>query len=92
MWHWALPLRFDPYLAAGLLALLVQLGFFLRWMHRRMRDDEIHVTFVRDIALNHLPHIYRVLRQIAAHNGIEMEDPPPLRFVDMNGEWRQKRT
>ena len=36
----------------------VQFVLFLRWLHRRMRNDEITRAFVRDIATNHLPHIY----------------------------------
>jgi hypothetical protein len=34
----------------------------LRWLHRRMRNDEITRAFVRDIATNHLPHIYNALK------------------------------
>src|SRR6267142_2409966 len=49
----------------------VQFVLFLRWLHRRMRDDEIVRTFVRDIAANHLPHIYTALREIAKRQGIE---------------------
>ncbi|HKV25534.1 MAG TPA: hypothetical protein VJN93_13145 [Candidatus Acidoferrum sp.] len=61
----------------------VQLVLFLRWLHRRMRDDEINRAFVRDVATNHLPHIYSALRQIAAEQGIDLEDPPLVRFVDL---------
>jgi hypothetical protein len=28
-----------------------------RWLHPRMRNEEITRAFVRDIATNHLPHI-----------------------------------
>jgi hypothetical protein len=34
----------------------VQFVLFLRWLHRRMRNDEIVSAFVRDIAAIHLPH------------------------------------
>ena len=44
----------------------VQFVLFLRWLHRRMRNDEITRAFVRDIATNHLPHIYNALQKIAA--------------------------
>ncbi len=64
---------------------LVQFALFLRWLHRRMRDDEITRAFVRDVALNHLPHIYSALRQIAAHQGIELEEPPLVQFLDLDG-------
>ena len=62
----------------------VQLVVFLRWLHRRMRDDEINRAFIRDVATNHLPHIYSALRQIAAEQGIALEDPPLVRFVDLH--------
>ena len=61
--------------------LLVQLAVFLRWLHRRMRDDEITRTFVRDVATNHLPHIYDALHRIAEHQGIKLGLPPMVRFV-----------
>jgi hypothetical protein len=66
----------------------VQFVLFLRWLHRRVRDDEIVRAFVRDIATNHLPHIYLALRQIAEEQGITLEEPPLLRFVDLS---RNKR-
>lgn len=66
----------------------VQFVLFLRWLHRRVRNDEIVRAFVRDIATNHLPHIYSALRQIAEEQGITLEEPPLLRFVDLS---RKKR-
>ena len=68
----------------------VQFVLFLRWLHRRMRDDEIVRAFVHDIATNHLPHIYSALRQIAEEQGITLEEPPLLRFVDLNGRKRDE--
>ncbi len=68
----------------ALAPVLVQFALFLRWLHRRMRDDEITRAFVRDVALNHLPHIYSALRQIAAQQGIELEEPPLVQFLDLN--------
>jgi hypothetical protein len=65
--------------------LCVQLVLFLRWLHRRMRDDEIMRAFVRDVATNHLPHIYAALRIIAAEKGIELDSPPLVRFLELNG-------
>jgi len=78
-------------LSSVLLALapvLLQFGLFLRWLHRRMRDDEITRAFVRDVALNHLPHIYSALRAIAAEQGITLEEPPLVQFLDLNGRRR----
>ena len=67
----------------------VQFVLFLRWLHRRMRDDEIVRTFVRDIAANHLPHIYTALREIAKRQGIDLPETPMVRFVDLNGHRRR---
>src|SRR5712692_6748074 len=67
----------------------VQFVLFLRWLHRRMRNEEIVRAFVRDIATNHLPHIYNALQKIAAEQGIELDDTPLVRFVDLNGHRRR---
>jgi hypothetical protein len=62
----------------------VQFVVFLRWLHRRMRNDEITRAFVRDIATNHLPHIYNALQKIAAQQGIELDETPLVQFVDLS--------
>src|SRR5260370_22848489 len=80
-WYGALTALF----AAG-----VQFVLFLRWLHRRMRNDEITRAFVRDIATNHLPHIYNALQKIAAEQGIELDETPMVRFVDLNGNRRSR--
>jgi hypothetical protein len=67
----------------------VQFVLFLRWLHRRMRNDEIVRAFVRDIATNHLPHIYDALHKIAAKQGITLDETPLVRFVDLNGHHRR---
>ncbi len=56
----------------------VQFVLFLRWLHRRMRNDEIVRAFVRDIATNHLPHIYNALQKIAAHQDFAVGPPSQL--------------
>ena len=71
-----------------LVPVLVQFVLFLRWLHRRMRNDEISRAFIRDIATNHLPHIYNALQKIAAQQGIELDETPLVRFVDLNGRRR----
>ena len=62
----------------------VQFALFLRWLHRRMRNDEIMRAFVRDVATNHLPHIYSALQKIAAQQGIALDETPLVHFVDLN--------
>lgn len=69
---------------------LVQLSLFIRWLHRRMRDDEIRRAFVRDMALNHLPHLYHALRLIAAQLDIDLKEPPPVQFLELNGHDRKQ--
>jgi uncharacterized protein (DUF2236 family) len=82
-----------PFHWSAILTALVPVGvqfvLFLRWLHRRMRNDEIVRAFVRDIATNHLPHIYSALRDIAQQQGIELHEPPLVRFVDLH--WHRHR-
>lgn len=75
----------NPYWIVVGFPTFLQLYFFLRWLHRRTRDDEIRRAFIRDMAVNHLPHIYSVLRQIANSFEIELKDPPPVQFLELNG-------
>jgi hypothetical protein len=67
-----------------LIPVAVQFVVFLRWLHRRMRNEEITRAFVRDIATNHLPHIYNALEKLAAKQGIELDETPMVQFVDLH--------
>jgi hypothetical protein len=67
----------------------VQFVLFLRWLHRRMRDDEIARVFIRDLAQNHLPILYRELHYICDHLGIEAAEVPPIQFVDFHKNGRK---
>jgi hypothetical protein len=75
---------------AAALPVAVQFVVFLRWLHRRMRNDEITRAFVRDIATNHLPHIYNALQKIAAEQGITLDETPLVQFVDLNHRRRRE--
>lgn len=66
-----------------MVSLGTQLVVFLRWMHRRVRDDEIQREFIRDLALQHLPAIYRALHTIAEQQGIALDDTPIVKYVDL---------
>ena len=79
-----MPISWSAILVA-LVPVGVQFVLFLRWLHRRMRNDEIVRAFVRDIATNHLPHIYAALHAIARKQGIDAPEPPTVRFVELNG-------
>jgi hypothetical protein len=72
-----------------LVPVVVQFVVFLRWLHRRMRNDEITRAFVRDIATNHLPHIYNALQKIAAQQGIDLDETPLVQFVDLSHRHRK---
>jgi len=69
---------------ATLVPVLVQFVVFLRWLHRRMRNEEINRAFIHDIATNHLPHIYTALQKIATQQGITLDETPMVQFVDLN--------
>ena len=73
---------------AVVFSLGAQLTVFLRWMHRRMRDDEIQRAFVRDLAVKHLPSIYHALHVIAERQGIAIETPM-VNFVDLRNGHRR---
>jgi hypothetical protein len=75
---------------AAIVSGAVQFVVFLRWLHRRMRNDEIAHAFIHDIATNHLPHIYDALHKIAAEQGIELDETPLVHFVDLNGRRRTR--
>jgi hypothetical protein len=75
---------------AAAIPVTAQFALFLRWLHRRMRNDEITRAFVRDIATNHLPHIYNALQKIAAEQGITLDETPIVQFVDLNGRHRHR--
>ena len=77
---------------ATLVPIAVQFVVFLRWLHRRMRNDEITRAFVRDIATNHLPHIYNALQKIAAQQGIDLDDTPLVQFVDLSHQAHRSAT
>src|SRR5579863_8572419 len=75
----------DPYWWTVALTSLVQFVLFLRWLYRRIRNDEMTRTFVEDMATSHLPHIYRLLEKLCDEKGIDTPAEPPIRWVDLNG-------
>jgi hypothetical protein len=75
----------DPYWFTVALTSLVQFVLFLRWLYRRIRNDEMTRTFVEDMATSHLPHIYRLLEKRCDEKGIETPPEPPIRWVNLNG-------
>jgi hypothetical protein len=67
---------------------VVQLVLFFRWIYRKIRNDEITRAFVRDMATNHLPHIYELLGKLCDERGIARTPLPPIRWIDLNGKQR----
>lgn len=82
----------NPYWLIVAFTVLAQLVVFLRWLHRRMRDDEIELAFLEDLASNHLPRIYKALTLIADHLQIKLDDPPPVRFFDVSISDRRRNS
>jgi hypothetical protein len=80
----------NPYWIVVGITSLVQFFIFLRWLHRRTRDDEIRRAFVRDMAINHLPHLYHGLRMIGDRLGLKLKEPPPVQFLEFNGHDRPR--
>lgn len=74
----------DPYWVTILFASLVQLALFLRWLYRRIRNEELTSTFVHDMATNHLPHIYDLLEKLCDQQGIRRAPRPPICWVNLN--------
>ncbi len=76
----------DSYRPAVLLAAAIQFVLFLRWLYRRVRNDELMRAFVADMALCHLPHIYSALHELCQRQGITLDDSPQIRWFDLNGK------
>ncbi len=83
-----MPASIEPYWGAVALSSLVQFVLFLRWLYRQIRNDEIMRAFVRDMATNHLPHIYELLEKLCDERGITRTPLPPIRWIDLNGKQR----
>ena len=77
-----------PYWLTVAFATAVQFSLFLRWLYRRIRNDEIMHAFVEDMATNHLPHIYERLEKLCAQQGIERSPLPPIRWINLNSPSR----
>src|SRR5271168_887780 len=78
----------DPDWITVVSASIVQFVLFVRWLYRRIRNDEMTRAFVEDMATNHLPHIYRLLEKLCDEKGIETPPEPHIRWVNLNGPHR----
>jgi len=75
----------DPYWISLIFTGALQFVLFVRWLYRRVRDDEMNRAFVHDMATNHLPHIYDLLLKLCEKQGIETDSQPPIRWVELSG-------
>ena len=73
----------NPYWIVVFFSGMVQFVVFLRWLHRRERDDEIRRAFLRDLALIHLPYLHHGLRLLGARLGVELPDAPAVHFFEI---------
>lgn len=79
---------FEPSWWTIAVSVIVQLALFVRWLYRRIRNDELLRTFVEDMATNHLPHIYDVLLKLCDQRGIGRSPLPPIRWIDLDNRRR----
>jgi hypothetical protein len=70
-------------------AVIVQLALFVRWLYRRIRNDELLQIFVEDMATSHLPHIYELLLKLCEQQGNERLPRPSIRWVDVDKNRRR---
>ncbi len=75
----------NSYWCTFALAAIAHFAVFVRWLYRRVRNDEITRNFVHDMATNQLPHIYERLERLCEQQGIEHAPLPPIRWVDLSG-------
>jgi hypothetical protein len=62
----------------------------IHWAYKFVRDSQIERNFVREVATNHLPHMYHVLGLICEKLDIEVTEPPQIGFVDLREKKGQK--
>lgn len=66
----------DPYWWTFALTSLVQFALFLRWLYRRIRNEEMTRAFVEDMATKRLPQVYRLLEQLCEEKEIRTTPSP----------------
>jgi len=67
-----------------------QFVLFVRWLYRQIRNEEVNLVFVEDMATNHLPHIYDLLEKLCDQQGIERTGLPPIRWIDLDRKPRRR--
>ena len=77
-----LPLQ-DIYYTLVILGILVTFG---GWLLKQFLDARIYKVFIKDMATNHLPHIYHTIHLIGEKLGVEISEPPLIKFIDLTKE------
>jgi hypothetical protein len=79
-----------------ILAASTPVVFAIRWAYLKVKAsgkqearDSIESRFINDMATNHLPHIYHVQTLICKKMEVEVTEPPPIKFVDVNGNGKR---
>jgi hypothetical protein len=70
----------------GVVTLAAQTTAFLTWFFKHTAQMKINNAFIEDIATCHIPYIHSALQQIARAKGIDLAEPPNIKWVQMNGE------
>lgn len=55
---------------------------FINWINNHLATYKVQNIFVKDMATNHLPHIYMALERLCAKDGIELDEHPVIKWVD----------
>jgi hypothetical protein len=68
---------------------LAQFVYFMRWVYRRIRNEEVMRLFVEDMATSHLPHVYDLLDKLCEKQGISRGSAPQINWLDLSGHSRK---
>lgn len=93
-WNWAQLVGYLTVSAAAIVAIstIVKVGNRgMDYFYHKRRANEITRQFTYDMANNHLPHIYESQKQIATALGIELKEPPPIRWEQQAAEARTRQ-
>lgn len=62
------------------------IGGFVIWGYKKVRNSQIESSFVTEMATKHLPYIYIALTELCEKAGVKIEAHPNIGFVKLNGD------
>jgi len=68
-----------------LAAIATIIALLLPWLWRWTSRINVSYQFSKDVAENHLPHVQSSLSAIAKKLDVDIPEPPPIRFIEING-------